>query len=51
MLTRVLSPASARVCTNVKQRMATLVDFNEYVKNLPIIPDRGTAVGRSLIEG
>ena len=44
----------AREREGVYQREATYgysVDFKEYVKNLPIIPDRGTAVGRSLIEG
>ena len=26
-------------------------DFTEYVKNLPVVPERGTAVGRALLEG
>ena len=26
-------------------------DFKEYVRNLPLIPERGTAQGRSLLEG
>jgi GAF domain-containing protein len=26
-------------------------DFNEYVRNLPVVPERGTATGRALLEG
>ena len=26
-------------------------DFTEYVKNLPVVPERGTATGRALLEG
>jgi GAF domain-containing protein len=44
----------ARERDGVYQRVATYGhsdDFTEYVRALPVIPERGTAVGRALIEG
>ena len=44
----------ARERDGVYQRVATYGhsdDFTEYVRALPVIPERGTAVGRALLEG
>jgi GAF domain-containing protein len=44
----------ARERDGVYQRVATYGfsdDFNELVKTLPVIPERGTATGRALLEG
>jgi GAF domain-containing protein len=44
----------ARERDSVYQRVATYGypnDFKEYVRTLPVIPERGTAVGRALLEG
>jgi signal transduction histidine kinase len=44
----------ARERDGVYQRVATYGfpdDFTEYVKTLPVIPERGTATGRALLEG
>src|SRR5262245_17582552 len=44
----------ARERDGVYQRVATYGhsdDFAEYVRALPVIPERGTAVGRALLEG
>jgi two-component system NtrC family sensor kinase len=46
--------AIARERDGVYQRTATYGypdDFKEYVRTLPVIPERGTAVGRALLEG
>jgi two-component system NtrC family sensor kinase len=46
--------AIARERDGVYQRTATYGypdDFKEYVRTLPVIPGRGTAVGRALLEG
>jgi two-component system, NtrC family, sensor kinase len=44
----------ARERDGVYQRVAAYGypdDFKEYVRTLPVIPERGTAVGRALLEG
>jgi signal transduction histidine kinase len=44
----------ARERDGVYQRVATYGfsdDFTEYVRTLPVIPERGTATGRALLEG
>jgi len=44
----------ARERNGVYQRVATYGfpdDFMEYVRTLPVIPERGTATGRALLEG
>jgi two-component system, NtrC family, sensor kinase len=44
----------ARERDGVYQRVATYGfsdDFTEYLKTLPVIPERGTATGRALLEG
>jgi GAF domain-containing protein len=44
----------ARERDGVYQRVAAYGypdDFREYVRTLPVIPERGTAVGRALLEG
>jgi GAF domain-containing protein len=44
----------ARERDGVYQRVATYGysdDFKEYIRTLPVIPARGTAVGRALLEG
>ena len=44
----------ARERDGVYHRVATYGysdDFTEYVRNLPVIPERGTAMGRALLEG
>ena len=44
----------ARERDGMYQRVATYgfsADFTEYVRTLPVIPERGTATGRALLEG
>ena len=44
----------ARERDGVYQRVATYGfsdDFKEFVRNLPVRPERGTATGRALLEG
>ena len=47
-------PPIARERDGVYQRVATYGfsdEFTEYVRTIPVIPERGTATGRALLEG